>query len=302
MTDKPLYNASDFPGCSEQTVYREGDILLLNTQADRRLPSEYTGRYHVHILCHAGKAQFSMMEKTYVIEADDWVIWQIGSEIYDALYSSDFDADFLLVERNFLIENNPETVWATKGYVFIKENPVFRLDEKGRRLLQADFNLMRQRLSESNIFRREILGRALQIFLLDLWNVYEDAINRQEELSNVSAGLFHRFMDLVRQYSASEREVAFYADKLCVSPKYLSEIVKKGSGRPASYWINGYATQEIVMLLKKSDMALAEISERLGFYNPAHFSRFVKKMLGVSPSEYRNELEKRRNAPHRSIG
>lgn len=96
-------------------------------------------------------------------------------------------------------------------------------------MLQADFDLMRQRLSESNIFRREILGRAMQIFLFDLWNVYEDAINRQEELSNVSAGLFHRFMDLMRQYSASEREVAFYADKLCISPKYLSEIVKKAA-------------------------------------------------------------------------
>lgn len=97
-------------------------------------------------------------------------------------------------------------------------------------------------------------------------------------------------MALVSQHSIKEREVGYYADRLCVSPKYLSEIVKKGSGWPASYWINGYATQEVVALLKKPDMTLAEISERLGFYNPAHFSRFVKKMLGMSPSEYRQKL------------
>ena len=263
---------------------------MFNTQTDHCLLSDYRGKYHVHILCHAGKAQFSLMEKRYVMEAGDWAIWQIGSDIYDTDYSSDFDADILLVERNFLIENNPEVVWATKAYVFIKENPVFRLDEKERRLLQTDFDLIRQRLSESNIFRREILGRTLQIFLFDLWNVYEEAINRQEELSNLSASIFHRFMDLVRQYSSSEREVAFYADKLCVSAKYLSEVVKKGSGKPASYWINGYATQEIVSLLKKPDMTLSEISDRLNFYNPAHFTRFVRKMLGVSPSEYRRKL------------
>lgn len=290
MAETVLFNAADFPRSAEQAVYREGDILLFNTQTDHCLPSEYIGRYHVHILCHAGKAQFTMMEKTYTVEADDWVIWQIGSDIYDALYSSDFDADFLLVGKNFLIENNPETIWATKGYVYIKEHPVFRLEGKGKGLLQADFDLIRQRLSGSNIFRREILGRIMQIFLFDLWNVYEEAINRQEDLSGVTAGLFHRFMVLVRQYSSSEREVTFYADKLCVSPKYLSEVVKKGSGRPASYWINGYATQEIVALLKKPDMSLAEISDRMGFYNPAHFSRFVKKMLGVSPSEYRQNL------------
>lgn len=116
MTETPLYNAADFPRSTEQAIYREGDILLFNTQSDHCLPSEYIGRYHIHILCHTGKAQFSMMEKTHMIEAGDWVIWQIGSDIYDALYSSDFDADFLLVERNFLIENNPETVWATKSY------------------------------------------------------------------------------------------------------------------------------------------------------------------------------------------
>lgn len=270
--------------------FLEGDIILFNTQTGHRPLSDYMGRYHVHILCHAGKAQFSMMEKRYVIEAGDLAIWQIGSNIYDIAFSSDLDADILLVERNFLIENNPEVAWATKGYVFIKENPVFRLDEKGKRLLQTDFDLIRQRLSESNIFRREILGRTLQIFLFDLWNVYEEAINRQEELSNLSASIFHRFMDLVRQYSSSEREVAFYADKLCVSAKYLSEVVKKGSGKPASYWINGYAAQEIVSLLKKPDMTLSEISDRLNFYNPAHFTRFVRKMLGVSPSEYRRKL------------
>lgn len=271
-------------------VFREGDIILFNTQTDHCLPSDYIGKYHVHILCHAGKANFSMMEKRHVMEAGDWAIWQIGSDIYDTAYSSDFDADILLVERNFLIENNPEVVWATKGYVFIKENPVFHLDEKGRRLLQTDFDLIRQRLSESNIFRREILGRTLQVFLFDLWNVYAEAINRQEELSNLSASIFHRFMDLVRQYSSLEREVSFYADKLCVSAKYLSEVVKKGSGKPASYWINGYAAQEIVSLLKKPDITLSEISDRLNFYNPAHFTRFVRKMLGVSPSEYRRKL------------
>lgn len=292
MIKEPLYTADNFPYITERPTYHEGDILLFNTQADRCLPSEYIGRYHVHILCHAGKAQFSMMEKSYVIEAGDWVIWQIGSEIYDALYSSDFDADFLLVGRNFLIENNPETVWATKGYVFIKENPVFRLDEKGKELLQTDFNLIKKRMLESNLFRREILGRTMQIFLFDLWNVYEDAINKQVTMSSVSAGLFHRFMDMVRQYSISEREVTFYADKLCVTAKYLSEVVKKCSGYPASYWISGYATQEIVALLKNPDLTLAEISDRLNFYNPAHFSRYVKKMLGVSPSEYRQKLDK----------
>ncbi|MDE6452413.1 MAG: helix-turn-helix domain-containing protein, partial [Odoribacter sp.] len=66
-------------------------------------------------------------------------------------------------------------------------------------------------------------------------------------------------------------------------------------GKSASYWINGYASQEIVSMLKSPDMTLSEISDSMNFYSQSHFSRFVKKMLGVSPSEYRSELDKRRN-------
>ncbi|UKI43561.1 MAG: hypothetical protein L6U16_11095 [Porphyromonadaceae bacterium] len=65
------------------------------------------------------------------MEQGDWTIWQMSSEISDALYSSDFNADFLLVDSDFLLEYNPEKVWASKAFVFIKQNPVFHLSERG---------------------------------------------------------------------------------------------------------------------------------------------------------------------------
>lgn len=293
MEKQSAFVFPEIPG-HEANSFHEGDILLFNTLADMNMPSDYVGRYHIHILCKGGRAQFRMSERTFEIKENDFVIWQIGSEIYDALYSADFDADFLLVSKMFLVENNPEKVWATKGYVYIKQNPVFPLEADELLLIDSDFHRFREQLAgRLHIFRKEILGRQLQIFLFDLWNIYAREINKQEQLSNLSAGLFHRFMDLLRQYSAENREVAFYAEKLCVTPKYLSEVVVKGSGKPASYWINGYATQEIVSLLKNPDITLTEISDRMNFYNQSHFSRFVKRMLGVSPSEYRNELENR---------
>lgn len=295
MTESRLYDISMFPK-DETAIFHEGDILLFNTRADNCFPSEYVGRYHIHILCYSGKAQFTMSERNFLIKENDFVPWTIDSEITDVLYSPDFNADFLLVSRNFLIENNPQTAWATKGYIYIKSNPVFRLEQTDLKLLQADFSRFREQLcGNTHIFRREILGRQMQIFLFDLWNIYANEINRQEQLSNLSANLFSRFLDLVRQRVTENREVGFYANLLCVTPKYLSEVVRKGSGKSASYWINGYASQEIVSMLKSPDMTLSEISDRMNFYSQSHFSRFVKKMLGVSPSEYRNELDKRRN-------
>ena len=265
-------------------------IMLYNTTESHKLPSDFLGRYHIHILCHAGKAQFSFMGNTYTMEAGDWVIWQMSSQISDALYSSDFNADFLLVDKDFLLEYNPEKVWASKAFVFIKKNPVFHIDERSKAMIEHNFIQIKRRIAEAHLFQKEILGRQLQIFLLDLWEIYKNAMENIQQTDNSSALLFTRFMNLLPEYSKTEREVTFYADKLCVSAKYLSEVVKKSSGHPASYWINGYAMQEILAYLKRSDLTLAEISNKMNFYNPAHFTRFVKKQTGDSPSELKIKI------------
>lgn len=265
-------------------------IMLYNTTESHKLPSDFLGRYHIHILCHAGKAQFSFMGNTYTMEAGDWVIWQMSSQISDALYSSDFNADFLLVDKDFLLEYNPEKVWASKAFVFIKKNPVFHIDERGKAMIEHNFIQIKRRIAEAHLFQKEILGRQLQIFLLDLWEIYKNAMENIQQTDNSYALLFTRFMNLLPEYSKTEREVTFYADKLCVSAKYLSEVVKKSSGHPASYWINGYAMQEILAYLKRSDLTLAEISNKMNFYNPAHFTRFVKKQTGDSPSELKIKI------------
>lgn len=265
-------------------------IMLYNTTESHKLPSDFLGRYHIHILCHAGKAQFSFMGNTYTMEAGDWVIWQMSSQISDALYSSDFNADFLLVDKDFLLEYNPEKVWASKAFVFIKKTPVFHIDERGKAMIEHNLIQIKRRIAEPHLFQKEILGRQLQIFLLDLWEIYKNAMENIQQTDNSSALLFTRFMNLLPEYSKTEREVTFYADKLCVSAKYLSEVVKKSSGHPASYWINGYAMQEILAYLKRSDLTLAEISNKMNFYNPAHFTRFVKKQTGDSPSELKIKI------------
>ena len=283
------------------------NVLLYNTKEDHRMPSDYIGRYHIHILCHKGKAQFGFMDKTFTIEQGDWTIWQMSSKISDVLYSSDFDADFLLVDKDFLLEYNPEKIWAAKAFVFIKKHPVYRLDEKSLAMVEYNFAQFRRRIAEPHLFQKAIVGRQLQIFLFDLWEIYKHAIengyshhenffsmgkNSEGFPDNTTALLFTRFMNLLAIHSKTEREVAFYADKLCVSPKYLSEVVKKSSGHPASYWINGFAMQEVLALLKRFDLTFAEIADEMNFYNPAHFTRFVKKQTGLAPTELRQKLEK----------
>lgn len=265
-------------------------IMLYNTTESHKYPSDFLGQYHIHILCHAGKAQFSFMGMTFTMEEGDWTIWQMSSQISDTLYSSDFKADFLLVDKDFLLEYNPEKIWASKAFVFIKKNPVFHLEERGKAMIEHNFIQIKRRIAEPHLFQKEILGRQLQIFLFDLWEIYKNAMENIQQTDDGSALLFNRFMNLLPEFSKTEREVTFYAYKLCVSAKYLSEVVKKSSGHPASYWINGYAMQEILALLKRPDLTFAEISNQMNFYNPAHFTRFVKKQTSDSPSELKRKI------------
>lgn len=292
-TSKLMQQMQDYSENIARHDYHESDVLLFNTVTDKCMPSDFIGKYHIHILCNAGNAQFSFGEKIFHIAKDNLVIWQMSSDIYDVLYSTDFDADFLLVSKDFLGLFNPEMIWAIKGFVFIKLNPVFSLTGKERELCDRDFEQFRMRLPDNHIFRTEVIGRLLQIFLFDMWDIYSREIEHVKA-SDITARTFLRFQELVCQHCRQEREVAFYSDKLCITPKYLSEVCRKISNISASEWITYYMRYELVKMLDDTSLTLVEISDSLAFTSPSHFSRYVKRLLGVSPSDYRQEAEKRK--------
>lgn len=270
------------------------DVLLLNTQKDGVYPNEYFDHYHIHLLCYKGGARFTMNGKQYEIHDHEFLIWQLGSEVNDFSYSNDFDADFLCVSRPFLIKYNPERVWATRAFVYIKSHPVIHLDDDGWRLCTHDFEEFRLRLANDNhIFFDEMVGGQLGLFIYDLWQIYAPMLREKQLASNSASDIFRNFLELVSDNATTERHIAFYADRLCVTSKYLSEVCRACSGRPASEWITGYAMQEMQRMLKDPSLTLTEISDRMRFPNYPNFTKYAKTGLGVSPSEYRQQLEKR---------
>ena len=262
---------------------------LLNTLKDKRMPSEFTEGYHVHILIRKGSMSFSDGKNEFVSAKDDLVIWQMSNSIQKVSYSPDFEADFLLASPEFLSAFNPEMAWASKGFVFIRMNPSFHLDDESKRLMDADLDLFRARLAQpESPFRREIVGRVMQVFLYDLWTVYRHGLSQMKAADN-TAQTFLRFLGLVSENASREREVAFYADKLCITAKYLSQISNQITGLPASQWIQFYATFELVSLLDDTTKSLTEIADTMGFSTMSFFSRYVKKVLGKTPTEYRKK-------------
>lgn len=94
-------------------------------------------------------------------------------------------------------------------------------------------------------FRNEIVNHYLQIFVMEMWNVFAGKMEQKTQ-NNDKASLFQRFLSFVEIHCVEHREVEFYANLLCITPKYLSEVCKKGSGKSASEWIQNYATSRII--------------------------------------------------------
>ena len=97
----------------------------------------------------------------------------------------------------------------------------------------------------------------------------------------------YEFLDLVEKNFKKYRQLNFYADKLCITAKYLSTTVKNNSGISASEWIKRYVILEAQRLLKNSSMTIQQISNELNFPSQTFFSKYFKHQIGLSPKEYR---------------
>jgi len=262
---------------------------LLNTKVDGCLPSDFIADYHVHIIVRGGAMQFSDGKRTFLSRSGDLVIWQMSNSIQQIKYSDDFEADFLIASGSFLSRYNPEMIWASKGFIFIRINPSFRLHAESLNLINTDLALFRSRLSQPDSpFKEDVVGRVMQIFLYDLWTIYSSELSQMETSDN-AARIFLRFLSLVQKDCRQQRDVSYYANMLCITPKYLSQVSNAVSGLPASQWIAFYVTFELVALLNDQSKSLTEVAYMMRFETASHFSRYVKKLLGVSPSAFRNK-------------
>ncbi len=166
-----------------------------------------------------------------------------------------------------------------------------KLSERDFRICEAALQYLRMRMEdEKHYFREELLGSLLTAHILDLYDIHVRS-RKVVQVSERVTFLLRKFIELLYNCEyIRNRDLDFYASRLCITPYYLSEICKKVSGKPASYWIDRFAMQEITRLLRQKEFSLTEIAERMNFSSVSYFSRYIRKRLGVCPAEYRNNL------------
>ena len=171
--------------------------------------------------------------------------------------------------------------------LFTHEKPVVRLTQKEADTFISYFNLIKSKIAESdNHFLKRLVSTLLLAMFYDLSNTIfrEQPEHRRQSRADI---IFTKFIILVEKNFKTERRVGWYAEQLCITPKYLSEAVKQVSKRTPTEWIDSCVTLEMRIMLKNSNNSIKEITEELHFPNQSFMGRYFKEHVGMSPSAYR---------------
>ena len=262
-------------------------IILDNTLA--RISEERLAGYLTHAYCYKGYCTFQRNGKDFRFEAGDCLIVpRRGDLVENVVESDDFQVIVIYVTQEFIELSTPQSNYGMKGQLALFENPIMKLNPQQQEICRRNFEAVKKRLQQtSHRFRHDALLNAVQCMIIDFFDFHAELYG-VDKISSQQNQLMEQFIEMLESGDyRKNREIGYYADKLCVTPKYLSEVSKKTSGLPANFWITRYTSLEISRLLRDRNLSFTEISDEFGFTSLSHFSRYVVNNLGAKPSELR---------------
>ncbi|WP_026464440.1 AraC family transcriptional regulator [Adhaeribacter aquaticus] len=270
---------------------KEDSIILLQARGQIDLPEDFLERYHTHIYCHGGSINFLFNDRPYNCNAGEFVFWFADSKLADLTFTKKIKATILLVEKDFLFANIPDQSRSIDVVLHSKENPILHLHDKSdKQKVLSNFQLLYEKFRETgHRFYSEVLKLQMQLFILEMWHTFANEYEHRKRTLE-SGSLYERFMQLVQEHCMKEREVQFYASRLHITAKYLNYVCKQNTGITASEWIQRYARERIIILLQNKKLNISEIADEMNFSSRSFFTRYVRKVLGVSPKEYRQRM------------
>ncbi|RYF96642.1 MAG: AraC family transcriptional regulator, partial [Chitinophagaceae bacterium] len=187
--------------------------------------------------------------------------------------------------------NIPDQSWSINAQLHSRVFPVKSgLTKEDKQRILINFTSVHDRfLDTGHRFYEEALNLRMQLFILDMWHTFANEYDKRKH-SLQTGTLYERFIHLLQQYCMQHREVQFYSSKLNITPKYLNHLCKVHSGITASAWIHRYAKERIIILLQNKNLNISEIADSMEFSSHSFFTRYVKKLLGVTPNKYRSRL------------
>lgn len=284
-----------------------GDDVIIGEASGERVEQnqailrmlQYPVRFDGYIIFYLKKGHFSVDVNlhTFEVREHSLMINVPGNIVkvsqYDEDHIDQLDLVFVLISKEFMSGIQFDFGKVFQDGLNLLHNPCIILDDFQMAVANDYMNLARKLIGAPFAYKRETIGSlltSLTYLAADVWSKQVDEARKLalDPHATRPNQVFEHFLTLVSEHHNTERGVAFYADKLCLTPKYLSKLVKTASGRSAPDWIDSFVILEAKNLLKYSDLPIKEVVYRLHFPNPSVFHKFFKAHTGLTPMQYRN--------------
>jgi len=279
-----LLEAIGFPHRSHNPYF---DIYAIENMGDstrRCMPPYRQGFYQIGLLSHVGESRLDI--NTDRLSMDGYPLWFVVPGQVFSWVRDDTVAGFNIIFKKEFLNTSVSNFLEEFLFLKLSESRMLMLTKEEHGLLLLDAQRMHSIFENPHPYQEKMLEGMLGSFLYFCKAVYDRHKSTENHLNRAQL-IVNRFEELVDKMYLDSKNVGDYANKLNITPNYLTTTIKKLTGKSAKDIIQQRPLMESRNPLKYSGLDIAEIAHRLNFQEPTHFSRFFKKWSGLSPNEFR---------------
>jgi AraC family transcriptional regulator, transcriptional activator of pobA len=286
-TEIPVYGLDSFAKNERNTVSFQVNVFDVNRNFKVEYPHRHHDFYEVLFLTN-GSGIHTIDFQDYEIKANS-IFFLSPGQIHDLQLSSDVEGYIFLFSSAFYHFNktDPYKLFELPFFYNLgKESPPIYLNNEIDKKIITDYFQKTISESKQNLAESEEVIRAwLDLLLIHCKRIYP--IQNQEDSNVKGKILVKRFKQIIEQKCRENLSIKQYAEILKITPNHLSETVKTITGRTSTDLINDRMILEIKRMLTHSSLTISEIAYQLNFSDQSYFSKYFKKLVGVSPVEFR---------------
>lgn len=244
------------------------------------------------LICTQGQATITCNMSEYSVKAGDMITIPPRSIIASKEQSEDCCGFVLMVEPRFLQMCDFNLKHLTQHMMEIAERCVQLTPEEQGELIESLELLQRLITNKKPTPTRDIVIRSyITSHIHLLCDIFSSRFDEKSSSTTMTRqeSYFRQFIQELSEHYTERQSVTYYAEKLCISARYLTTIVRRISGLTVTDWMNRYILMEAKYLLKYSDMSIQEVAYKLSFPDQSFFGKYFKQHIGMSPSAYRNQ-------------
>lgn len=286
--------------------YADDDVIILDGARDisRLVNINLAGGavkpdMYAFVLCTQGRMQCSQNSRPVALERDRLMMCPPHVIISDVMVSPDFDCIMVCLTGRFMRRFLHTDGQAWNELMYTRNGRIVHLNEAVLTLLKSYYTIFKIKVEQQDTtFRQSIMQSLLQAALWEVMASFrkdDDEPEKPEPTDRFRRGkrLLEHFLELLAAEETKRHPVTYYAERLCVSAKYLTTVCSRHSGKTALDWIQEYALEDIRFYLADFDYSIKEVAARSGFDNLSFFGKYVRAHFGCSPTEYRRRLTER---------